>query len=192
MKQTVRSSATRRVGMVGRIAGICASAGLIFGLSACGFDVQTLQTYQPADGVDVNVAVGKDGKPDAQTIKVRGLMILAKSDTSGFLSATFTTGADDQLTGVTGSTLTANDSEGAALKVDLKAPVQLTPGEALVLTKQDEIKVTADKLQPGLNANLTLTFANAGSEQVTVPIVDGNNTTYRSVSPSPEASSATS
>lgn len=192
MKQTVPSSGTRRVGIAGRIAGICASAGLIFGLSACGFNVQTLQTYQPADGIDINVAVGKDGKPDAETIKVRGLMILAKSDTSGFLSATFTTRADDQLTGVTGTALTADDSEGSALKIDLPAPVQMTPGKALVLVNQEEIKVTADKLRPGLNANLTLTFANAGSQQVTVPIVDGNNSTYSKVSPSPAASSATS
>lgn len=189
MKQTVRSGGTWRTGIVGRIAGVCASAGLIFGLSACGFDVQTLQHYQPSDGVDINVAVGTGGQPDTKTIKVRGLMILAKSDTSGFLSATFTTGTADELTGVTGTVLKPDDSEGTALKARLSSPVQLKANQSVVLVDRQDVKITADKLRPGLNAKLTLTFANAGSQQVTVPIVDGNNPTYRNVSPSPKASS---
>lgn len=192
MEHTVRSSSTRRIGMAGRIAGICASATLVLGLSACGFDAQTLQPYQPADGVDVNVAVGANGNPDAHTIKVRGLMILAKSDTEGFLSATLTAASDDQLTGVTGTTLTPDDSEGAPLTVTLPGPVSLTAGSPVVLVDHEAITVKADKLRAGLNARLTLTFAQAGSQQVTVPIVDGNNSTYQSVSPSAAPSSATS
>jgi hypothetical protein len=185
----VRSRGTRRIGFAGRVAAACASAGLILGVSACGFDVQTLQHYQPSDGVDVNVATAANGQPDNQTIKIRGLMILAKSDTSGFLSATMTAASDDQLTAVSGTALTTDDSEGSALKVKLSGPVSLTADKAVVLTDQPAITITADKLQPGLNANLTLTFAQAGTEHVTVPILDGNNSTYSTVSPSAAANS---
>lgn len=189
MSQTVRSRGTRRSGFAGKVAAACASVGLVLAVSACGFDVQTLQHYQPADGVDVNVATTADGAPGNHTIKVRGLMILAKSDTSGFLSATFNAVSDDQLTAVSGTTLSDDDSAGSPLTVALPGPVTLPAGQPVVLTNQPEIKITADKLQAGLNAKLTLTFANAGNEIVTVPIINGNNSTYATVSPSAAADS---
>ncbi|MBO0812367.1 MAG: hypothetical protein J2P23_10020 [Microlunatus sp.] len=185
MKQT--SQISRMAGKRGRIGAALATAGLLFALSACGFGVQTLQPYTPADGVNVNVAPGPDGQPDASTIKVRGLMILARTPTSGFLSATFDAQNTDTLTGITGNVLNPNGSTGDALTVNVSSPIKVGGGNPVVLVDHAAVTVTGNSLPAGQDASLTLTFANAGSEQVKVPIVDGNNDIYATVSPSAPA-----
>lgn len=187
MKQTSQTSPARKRGL---IAAAAASAGLLFALSACGFDEQTLQPYTPADGVNVDIGSGPDGNPIASTIKVRGLMILARSDTSGFLSATLVAQDNDSLTGVTGNVLNPDGSNGPALTVTVSSPVNVGGNNAVVLVDRAPITVTASSLPAGQDADLTLTFSNAGSESVKVPIIDGNNETYRTVSPSAPASPA--
>lgn len=179
--QTPRT-ATKR----GLIAAAAASAGLLFTLSACGFDVQTLQPYQPSDGVNVNIAPAPDGQPDAGTVQVRGLMILAKSTTSGFLSASLDAQNNDSLTGITGNVVNTDGSNGPPLTITVSSPINVG-GSPVILVDRAPVTVTGSSLPAGQDAKLTLTFSKAGSETVKVPIIDGNNEIYRTVSPSPSA-----
>lgn len=185
MKQI--SQISRTAGKRGRIGAAAALGILLLALSACGFNVQTLQPYQPSDGVDIYVGAGPNGKPVSSTIKVGGLMIIAKTPTSGFLSATLNAQDDDSLTSVTGNVLKPDGSTGDALTVELANPISVGGSEPVILVDQAPITVKAASLPAGLNASLTLTFAKAGSQQVTVPIVDGNNSTYATVQPSAPA-----
>jgi hypothetical protein len=169
----------------GRIGAAVASMGLLFAMSACGFDAQTLQPYTPSDGVNVDVGVGPNGEPDSSTVKVRSLMILAKSPTSGFLSATLYSQQHDSLTQVTGNVLNPNGSEGAPITAKLSSPVQISGDSPVVLIDDAPITVTASRLPAGQTATLTLTFSTAGTQEVRVPIVDGNNDIYATVQPSP-------
>jgi hypothetical protein len=180
--QTPRT-ATRR----GLIAAAAAGAGLLLTLSACGFDVQTLKPYQPSDGVNIDIAPGPDGQPDAGTVEVRGLMILAKSPTSGFLSATIVAQNNDTLTGITGNVVNTDGSNGPALTVNVANPIKVGGGSSVILVDRAPVTVTASSLPAGQDANLTLTFTNAGSDTVRVPIIDGNNEIYRTVQPSAPA-----
>lgn len=187
MKQTSQTSRTaRKRGLIGAAV---AGAGLLFTLSACGFDVQTLQPYTPSDGVNVDVAPGPNGQPDAGTVKVRGLMILAKSNTSGFLSATLVAQNNDSLTGVTGNVLNTDGSTGPALTVTVSNPIAVGGSSAVELVDRAPVTVTASSLPAGQDADLTLTFSNAGSQTVKVPIIDGNNEIYRTVQPTAPAGS---
>lgn len=186
MKQTSQTSPARKRGL---IAAAAASAGLLFALSACGFDEQTLQPYTPADGVNVDIGAGPDGNPISSTIKVRGLMILAKSNTSGFLSATLVAQNNDSLTGVTGNVLNTNGGNGPALTFTVSNPIKVGGGKAVVLVDQAPVTVSGSSLPAGQDADLTLTFANAGSQNVKVPIVDGSNEIYKTVQPSASAGS---
>ncbi len=190
MKQTSRTTSTRRIGIIGRLGLAAASAGLLFGISACGFDAQTLQPYTPSDGVNIDVATGPDGKPVAGTIKVRGLMILAKAHNSGFLSASLTAREPDQLTAVSGTVLEPDGAPGPEITATLAGPVRIGPEAAVILTEQSPIQLKASTLPAGQLANLTLTFERAGTHQVQVPIIDGYNPTYRTVEPSVSAAPA--
>ncbi|QDP98189.1 hypothetical protein FOE78_21835 [Microlunatus elymi] len=184
-------SRSRRSRVGTRIGAAAASLTLLVGVSACGFDVQTLQHYQPSDGVDVNVGLGAGGQPVASTAKVRGLMILARTPTSGFLSATLNSTAGDELTDVTGNLLKADLSTGAPLTIKMPGPITVAPGEPTVLVNRAPIEVSGSGLPTGQTARLTLTFEKAGSRQVEVPIIDGNNRTYKNVTPSPAPSNGT-
>ena len=60
----------------------------------------------------------------------------------------------------------------------------------MVLTDTPLIVLSSPDLVPGLSANITLQFENAGQTTVTVPIVDGNQPQYASISPPAAAPSA--
>ncbi|HEY9294314.1 MAG TPA: hypothetical protein VIP98_23780 [Microlunatus sp.] len=181
-------SGNRRGRLAARIGAAAASVTLLAGMSACGFDVQTLQPYQPSDGVDVNVGNGTNGQPDDSTVKVRGLMILARTPTSGFLSATLNSVGGDELTDVSGNLLKADQTSGAPLKVKMSGPVAIAPNQPTVLVDRAPINISGSGLPAGQTAEITLTFAKAGSKQVQVPIIDGNNRIYKNVTPSPAPS----
>lgn len=199
MMQTSRSTGAREgrtTGRAARIGAAVAATGLLVGLSACGFNAQTLQPYTPSDGVNVNVgnaSPASNGRTKVEpnsAVKVRGLMIVAKSATSGFLSATIVSDSPDQLTAVTGNVLRQDGSQGSALTIALPSPIQLQPNSRVVLVDRQAVTVTGTTVPAGATASLKLTFAKAGSKQVVVPIVDGQNDTYRTVSPSPAPSSS--
>ena len=177
-----------RVGVAPRVGVALASVGLLFGLSACGFNAQTLQPYTPSDGVNVDIGLDQNENPTAATVKVRNLMVISKAHGSGFLSATLVSGEDDKLTEVSGQALGPDGTTGSKLTTELSEPVEITAGQPVVLTDQSPITLTAADLKPGQLADLTLSFERSGSYQVEVPVVDGNNEIYSGVEPTPEQS----
>lgn len=162
--------------------GVPVLIGLLFALSACGFGVQTLQPYTPADGVNIDVGLSEDGQPTEDTVKVRGLMILVQPDGSAFLSATLVCWGSDQLTEVTGFAQHADGSRAGDVTVELPLPIDVVDGHPVLLVEQQPNTVDG-ALTPGLNATLTLTFAEAGSRQVVVPVIDGSRAPYETVTP---------
>jgi hypothetical protein len=164
---------------------LLAALGLMLVVGACGTDAQTLRPYTPAEGVNVDV-----GDPaDAQNVvHVRNLLIISKAPGSGILSASLVTDGRDELTGVTGYAIKSDGSEGAPLKVTLSNTVSIANRAQIVLTDQTPIEVTSADLAAGNTASLTLTFANAGAVTVVVPVVDGTEPQYASISPAPTPS----
>jgi hypothetical protein len=158
--------------------------GCLFALSACGFEVQTLRSYTPGDGVNIDVGLGPNGQPTEDTVKVRGLLIVAQPDGTAFLSAGLACDGSDELTEITGVALNPDGSAAGELTIEMPGPIEVADGELVELVEQEPITVSGE-LTPGLTAGLTLTFAQAGSKQVQVPIVDGAEPPYASVTPSP-------
>ena len=121
-------------------------------------------------------------------VHVRNLLIISKAPGSGVLSASLVTDGRDELTEVTGYAIKVDGSEGAPLTVTLANTVSIANGAQIVLTDQAPIAVTSPDLAPGLTASVTLTFANAGEVTVVVPVVDGNEPQYATISPAPAPS----
>lgn len=164
------------------------SAGLLFVVSACGFDAQTLSPYTPGSGVNVNVGGGPNGQPVASTVQVRGLMVISDQAGDGYLGGSLYTENSDSLTAVTGYAVKADGSHGSTITAVLSTPITVANSQLVVLTDQTRITMTSADLAPGLSADLTLTFAHAGSQQVLVPVVDGAIPPYNQIaSPTPSA-----
>ena len=168
------------------LAGLLAILALLLTVAACGTDAQTLQPYTPAEGVNVDVG---DPYDDKNVVHVRNLLIISKSRGSGVLSASLVTDGRDQLTSVTGFAIKPDGSQGAPLDVALTNTVSVANRAQVVLTDLPPITVTSADLVPGLTASMTLTFANAGEVTLIVPVVDGNQPQYASISPAPIPSS---
>ena len=178
-----RSGLTRGVRVRGLLA-LLGVLGLLLGLGACGTDAQTLKPYTPAEGVNVDVG---DPFNAQEVVHVRNLLIICKAPGSGILSASMVTDGRDQLTGVTGFVIKTDGSQGSPLNVDLTNTVSIANRAQVVLT-DSPISVESADLAPGLTASMTLTFANAGEATVIVPVVDGNEDQYASISPAPTPS----
>lgn len=86
---------SRRSAVRVRTLGAAVVLGATLALSGCGFGAQTLQTYTPAHGVNVD-----DGG-----VKVRNLLVVADERGQGVLSGAFATDVDDTLTRVAGTAL---------------------------------------------------------------------------------------
>jgi len=179
-----KSGSTRGV-RARRLAGLLAALGLILAVGACGTDAQTLQPYTPSEGVNVDVGNPYDLK---SVVHVRNLMIISKEPGSGVLSASLVTDGRDQLTDVTGFAIKPDGSKGAPLTVTMPNTVSIANGAQIVLTDQTPIGVRSADLRAGRTANLTLTFAKAGETTLIVPVVDGNQPHYATISPAPTPS----
>ena len=171
-----RDRGSRRA-RLGRSLALCLV--LLLGVGACGFDAQTMRPYTPADGANVDAGPGN-------TVKIRNLLILSRAKGQGFLSASIA--ADqDALVKVGGATIKPDGSEGTPLQATISAPIPLDNGELVVLTQRPLITITSPDLQAGLTAKVVLTFKRAGDVTVLVPVIDGNQEEYRTISPSPSA-----
>ncbi|HLL63245.1 MAG TPA: hypothetical protein VK401_09360 [Propionibacteriaceae bacterium] len=183
--RTGRRSGSARGVRARALAGFLAVLGLVLVVGACGTDAQTLKPYTPAEGV--NFDVGDSYDPE-RVVHVRNLLIISKQPGSGILSASLVTDGRDQLTGISGFAIKPDGSQGAPLRVTLTNTVSIANRAQIVLTDQTPISVTSADLAPGLTASMTLTFANAGEHTVIVPVVDGNEPEYQSISPAPTPS----
>jgi hypothetical protein len=150
-------------------------------LGACGFNVQTAQVYTPADGVNAEIG----------GVKVRNLMILSESEGSGFLSASLLSEVQrDSLTDVQGTAQTPEGPAAQPLSIEVGSPIVLPPDDLIVLTEGAPIRVSGQELKPGLTADLELTFAEAGTLAITVPVVSTEHGYADALPPTPEATPA--
>lgn len=161
---------------------VVAGVGLALLLAGCGFNAQTLQPYTPAHGVNV----------DAGSIKVRNLLLVSDTTGNGIVSASLVSSESDQLTQVTGTPNKADGSPGAPLTVSSAGQITLNPNQLVVLTAPSPaITVSSPDLQPGMTAELSLTFASGTTAEATAPVMSFNDPIYATVTPSPASASAT-
>ncbi|MGI8457277.1 MAG: hypothetical protein ACR2LI_04070 [Propionibacteriaceae bacterium] len=173
MAPSASSRSTLRRGLLAVGAGLAALA-----LAACGFNVQTNQPYTPSEGVNADVG----SYQAVPAVKVRNLMILTRTQGTGFLSASIGAAQPDEaLTAVSATELNADGSDGAVLTVALTGPVVLG-NNLVVLTDRAPITVTGP-LQAGYTARVTLTFNKAGRVSIVAPVIDANTGPYATVSP---------
>ena len=178
-------ASTRPVGRVRGVAALMLAVGLLLATGACGTNAQTLRPYTPAEGVNLDVGNPADA---TNVVHVRNLLIISKAPGQGMLSATIVTDGRDELTGVTGTANKVDGTEGAPFTATLSNTVSFANGAAIVLTDRTPIVVNSPDLAAGLTANLTLQFQKAGEANVVVPVVDGNEPHYATISPAPTPS----
>jgi hypothetical protein len=173
---------------VGEVRGLRTAAALLLALAlllvagACGQDAQTLQPYTPAEGINVDVGDPADA---SKVVHVRNLLIISKTPGQGTVSATLVTDDRDELTAISGIPYKVDGSEGAPFTATLPQTVSFANRGQIVLTDMPLITVASADLAPGLSARLTLQFKNAGEVSVIVPVVDGTEPQYATISPSP-------
>jgi hypothetical protein len=156
------------------VAALLLSLGLALTASACGMNVQTLNPYTPAEGVNFDVG----------SIHVRDVMILSRTPGEGYLSASMVSGNTDALLAVTGVAIKSDGSDGSALTVTLPDPVAVGNNTMVVLTDRPLITVKSADLKSGLVAKLVFRFSKAGEVTTTAPVVDADQQAYATVTPS--------
>ncbi len=151
--------------------------------AACGTGAQTLRPYTPAEGV--NLDVGDPAKP-REVVHVRNLLIISEAPGQGVLSASMSISDRDALTGVSGTAIKADGTNGAPLTVTLPGQVPIANSTLVVLTANPSalITVRSADLKEGLTADVTLTFGRAGEAKLRIPVVSGAAAEYSGVKPS--------
>lgn len=177
-----------------RILAASALAALVVGLSACGGTPQTLVPYTPAHGVNVDAPrLGAPADANDVPLKVRNLVIVAEPDSdSGFLSAGLQApiDRDDRLVSVEGRTFDAENQPAEPIEA-VEANVELPAGRLVLLTDGEPVEVSSPGLQPGLVAELTLTFEGSEAQTLLVPIMDATHPDYEGVAPGGEPAEGT-
>lgn len=137
---------------------------------------QTNIPYTPAAGVNT----------DLSGMKVRNLVIVEK-DGSGALSGALLSATDDTLTSIAGA---ADKADGTTLSQPTSQPVGLAvPANRLVKLDAATAPITYQGLTAGMTATVRLTFARAGTVQLTVPVLSGDHADFSAAAPSPTAGS---
>jgi len=165
------------------LAALLVVLGLFLTTAACGFDVQTTKPYTPAEGA--NTDVGNSNGDQHDIVHVRNLAVISHAPGEGILTGSLLCDNADALTSVGGVAYKANGSEGAPITATLPAPVPVAGRTLVVLTDIPLIILKSADIVPGLSAELTLQFKNAGEAKLRVPVVDGSQPQYRSITPSP-------
>lgn len=163
------------------LAALLVVLGLFLTTAACGMDVQTSKPYTPAEGS--NTDVGNTGDEN-DIVHVRNLAIISHSPGEGILSGSLLCDNADALTGVTGMAYKVDGADGAPFTATL-TPVPVAGRTLVVLTDIPLIILQSADLAAGLDASVTLQFKNAGQTTLRVPVVDGSQPQYRTITPSP-------
>jgi hypothetical protein len=141
-------------------------------LTACGFNAQTDQVYQPAVGVN-----DRSGKVD-----ILNATIVSGTDGSGTFAGTLVNKdqtEDDALESVSGPDITAS-----------RRPIELPAAGAVPPTSESGlITLKGDAIKPGAFVELTFVFSNGQSTTLKVPVVEAAGD-YADV-PLPSSSSPT-
>ena len=178
----VSSTRRRRRAVRTLVAGVGASLLL----TGCGFDAQTLQPYTPANGVNVDLPAGQDGRQ----LKIRNLLLVADGAGKGVVSASIVSPVADSLVKVEGAARKADNSVGSPLTVT-GGPVQLQPNRMVVLTEGEGFTVSGSDLEPGLTADLVLTFKSGVQAEAIAPVMSSESKIYASITPAPAPTRAT-
>ncbi|SDB80280.1 hypothetical protein GA0111570_10266 [Raineyella antarctica] len=192
-----------------RAAVVIVAAASLVGLAGCqmGFKHATLTQYTQAEGINLDLANGGPVAQGTGYVKVRNLMIIAFPDGSARLSgviygspssSAYQVGKAstpdpkvDTLQSANGKALKPNGDQGGALTVSLPQPLPIVVKEPVQLQDQN-ITVTGAKLTPGVDAELTLTFAKNGRVTSRVPVVDGTKPDFATMTPVSAASGSAS
>lgn len=89
------------------------------------------------------------------------------------------------MTAVSGKAIKVDGTEGAPITATIPQQISLGNGLVVVLTSQPLIMLKSPDLKAGLTAQLTLEFSEAGQVTVIVPVVDGRQPPFTSISPEP-------
>jgi hypothetical protein len=145
-----------------RLAATALSAAVILTLSACGFDDQTNQQYQPAAGANYR----------SSKINVLNTLLVANANKSATLSASIVnnTGTDQSLSSVTVSTLDGKtELPVRGTKILLPGP---RDGSAVLGQASDAGGWTVTSgAKPGFYVKVTLNFTDAPSVTIEAPVV---------------------
>jgi hypothetical protein len=163
---------------------LVAALGLLL-VAGCGMNAQTTKPYTPAEGINIDVG---DPAQNNLVVHVRNLLIIAKGPGQGVLSASLVTNSRDALTQVSGKPIKLDGSDGAPFTVSMPNSVTIANGAEVVLTNMPLIVLKSADLVAGLSATITLQFQNAGATTLKVPVVDGGQPQYASISPAPTPS----
>lgn len=156
---------------------LLAGLGTALLLSGCGFNVQTLQNYTPAQGVNV----------DAEAVKVRNFLVIADDEGQGVVSASMLSPTDDRLTGMSLTPLVEGNVEGTPLTVSGPEGVQLPANTLVVLTDDSQqLQVAGEDLMPGRSVRFVLTFASGAQADGLAPVMGFNQAMYATLSPTPQ------
>jgi hypothetical protein len=158
-----------------RAAAAALLALLVPTLGACGFNEQTDQVYQPAQGVN-----DRSG-----TVDVLGAVVVSGTDGSGTFVASLVNKSETKthtLTGITGAD---------GVQVSLTKPVEVGAGDLVDLAPMGAASVTGESIKAGGYVRLTLTFDNGQTAEINTPIVDRDGD-YSGVAPAIPSSSPTS
>lgn len=185
--QALAQAADRRTRRAG--AALILVLGLLLSSTACGMDVQTMQPYTPGEGVNLDVGAGEvGGNNEDGVVLVRNLLIISHGPGEGIISASMVVDGRDALTGISGTAIKTDGSSGAPFTATLPNSVTLANNVLVVLTDGPLITVSSPDLAAGLDATVTLQFEKVGQATVRVPVVDGSEPQYRSITPSPTPS----
>lgn len=168
-----------------RLAGVTAALGAALTFTGCGFDVQTLQSYTPAHGINLESEGCGASTDSKQCVKVRNLLVIANASGVGRLSASITSPRQaDALSLVQGRALNADMTDAGPLTIG-SVDVPLPLGKLAVLTSSDvpAITVSGSALKPGLTARLRLVFSSGVALEAVVPVVDASQPIYTTVAP---------
>lgn len=155
-----------------------AAAALLLGapaMTACGFNIQTDQIYQPGVGVD-----NRSG-----TVDVLAAVVVSAKDGTGTFVATLVNNDLDKA-------ITLERVQARDLEAQLGKPIEVPANGLVNMADLGAIAITGSDVAPGGFARVTLEFSNGQDTTVNVPIVDDSgdyaDVTLAGGSESPSAS----
>ena len=139
-------------------------------LTACGFNVQTDQDYQPAVGVN-----DRTGQVDV----LNAVVVSAEKGSGQFLATFVNKSTTDSV-----KVVSIESGSGAASTLGQK----LQPESALNLAQESPVSVAGTDVAPGKYVKVTIDFSNGQQTTVNAPIV-ANDAYYAEFGKAPESPS---
>lgn len=143
-----------------------------------GFEAQSQQVYQPADGVTVRSSM----------VYVVNAVVVTDGEGNGTVVVALINQSDepDELV-----SLAAEDTKGAAVEVSPIPPdFALPSGQSVQTAETGTLRLSSPKLKPGGLVTLTFEFKEAASVEVEVPVVP-QSADYADVEVGPASGRAT-